>query len=259
MMQTNPKATPPVALVTGGAQRIGKAIAEDLAAHGFAVAIHCNGSRDAADRLAAGLAGVGANCTVIEGDLTDRVAVAGLVHHVERDLGPVSLLVNNASIFEDDGAADFEWEGWDRHFAIHLEAPVLLARLVAERLPQGCEGLVVNMIDQRVWRPTPKFFSYTLSKSALWTATRTLAQALAPAIRVNAIGPGPTLANARQDDADFQRQVDALLLKRGPDLAEFGRTIRWLWDARSVTGQMIALDGGQHLAWETPDVAGVAE
>jgi NAD(P)-dependent dehydrogenase (short-subunit alcohol dehydrogenase family) len=259
MMQTSLTATPKVALVTGGAQRIGKAIVEDLAAHGFTLAIHCNGSRDTADRLAADLAGNGANCAVVEADLTDRGDVAGLIEDAERRLGPISLLVNNASIFEDDGATDFEWGAWDRHFAIHLEAPAMLARVMAERLPHGRDGLVVNLIDQRVWRPTPKFFSYTLSKSALWTATRTLAQALAPTVRVNAIGPGPTLPNERQDDGDFQRQIDALLLRRGPDLAEFGRTIRWLWETRSVTGQMIALDGGQHLAWETPDVAGVAE
>lgn len=259
MMQTNLQATPQVALVTGGARRIGRAIVEDLAAHGFALAIHCNGSREAAEDLSAALARNGATTAVVDADLTDRAAVAQLVRRAESALGPISLLVNNASIFEEDGAGNFEWGAWDRHFAIHLEAPAMLARTMAERLPAGTEGLVVNLIDQRVWRPTPKFFSYTLSKSALWTATRTLAQALAPAIRVNAIGPGPTLANARQDDGDFRRQVDALLLKRGPDLAEFGRTIRWLWDARSVTGQMIALDGGQHLAWETPDVVGVAE
>lgn len=259
MMQTTPHVPRQVALVTGGAQRIGKAIVEDLAAHDFAVAIHCNGSRESADRLADDLSRQGAHCAVVQADLADRSAVAGLIEAAQMKLGPVTLLVNNASIFEDDAATDFEWVVWGRHFAVHLEAPTMLARKLAERLPAGSEGLVVNLIDQRVWRLTPRFFSYTLSKSALWTATRTLAQALAPNVRVNAIGPGPTLANERQNAGDFQAQVDALLLKRGPDLAEFGRTIRWLWDARSVTGQMIALDGGQHLAWETPDVAGVAE
>ena len=154
---------------------------------------------------------------------------------------------------------DFDWHGWDRHFAIHLKAPVLLAREFARALPADREGLIVNIIDQRVWRPTPRYFSYALSKSALWDATVTMAQALAPRVRVNAIGPGPTIKSARQDDADFQRQVDALLLKRGPVLLEFGATIRYLWEARSVTGQMIALDGGQHLAWRTPDVTGMAE
>src|SRR5690606_23621632 len=126
-------------------------------------------------------------------------------------------------------------------------------------LPENDDGLVVNIIDQRVWRLSPRYFSYTLSKSGLWTATRTMAQALAPRVRVNAIGPGPTLRNARQEEADFRQQVDALLLGRGPELAEFGATIRYLWEARSVTGQMIALDGGQHLAWQTPDIADVVE
>ncbi len=186
-------------------------------------------------------------------------AAARLVSDAEAALGPVSLLVNNASIFKDDSATDFDWDMWESHFAVHLKAPVLLARKMAERLPEGRDGLVVNIVDQRVWRLNPRFFSYTLSKSALWTATQTLAQALAPRVRVNAIGPGPTLPNHRQAKEDFDSQVDALLLGHGPDVAEFGATIRYLWSARSVTGQMIALDGGQHLAWETPDVAGVHE
>ena len=154
---------------------------------------------------------------------------------------------------------DFDIAGWDRHFAIHVKAPAILARSFAGALPEGARGLIVNIIDQRVLRPTPRYFSYTLSKSALWTATQTMALALAPRIRVNAVGPGPTLRNARQSDADFRAQVDGLVLRRGPKLAEFGATIRYLWQADSVTGQMIALDGGQHLAWQTPDVTGMAE
>ena len=135
----------------------------------------------------------------------------------------------------------------------------MLSRSFAEALPETSEGLIVNVIDQRVWRLTPRYFSYTLSKSALWTATQTMAQALAPRIRVNAIGPGPTLANSRQEKDDFTAQVDGLILNRGPALPEFGAAIRFLWEARSVTGQMIALDGGQHLAWQTPDVTGMVE
>src|SRR5690606_5770936 len=162
-------------------------------------------------------------------------------------------------IFADDSVTDFDEAVWDAHFAVHLKAPAVIARSFAAALPDGREGLIVNIVDQRVWNLTPRFFSYTLSKSALWTATRTMAQALAPRIRVNAIAPGPTLANERQDEHDFARQIDALILKRGPELGEFGATIRYLWQARSVTGQMIALDGGQHLAWETPDVAGISE
>ncbi|AGB47094.1 dehydrogenase of unknown specificity, short-chain alcohol dehydrogenase like protein [Mesorhizobium australicum WSM2073] len=248
-----------VALVTGGAKRIGKAIVEDLASHGFAVAIHSNRSHDAADALATGINRSGGRAAVVVADLTDMDAVGDLVGQAEAALGPISLLVNNASLFVDDSVEDFDWRAWDRHFAIHLKTPALLAQNFARSLPEGQEGLIVNIIDQRVWRPTPRYFSYALSKSALWTQTQMLAQALGPRIRVNAIGPGPTLKNVRQDDSDFDAQVAGLILRRGPELPEFGATIRYLWEARSVTGQMIALDGGQHLAWQTPDVTGMAE
>lgn len=247
------------ALVTGGAKRIGRAIVEDLAAHGFAVAIHANRSVADAEALASRIVADGGRAVAISADLTDMAAAGGLIGLAEEALGPVSLLVNSASTFEDDSVLDFDWETWDRHFAIHLKAPALLSKTFAQALPQDREGLIVNIIDQRVWRPTPRYFSYALSKSTLWAATQTMAQALAPRIRVNAIGPGPTLKNVRQDDADFAAQVRGLMLKRGPELAEFGATIRYLWQARSVTGQMIALDGGQHLAWQTPDVTGMAE
>ncbi|RUX32869.1 SDR family oxidoreductase [Mesorhizobium sp. M7A.F.Ca.US.011.01.1.1] len=247
------------ALVTGGARRIGRAIVEDLAAHGFAVAIHCNRSRTEADVLAAEIIAGGGRAAVVAADLTDMDAVGDLVGQAQAALGPIPLLVNNASLFEDDSVLDFGWRAWDRHFAVHVKAPALLAQNFARALPAGQEGLIVNMIDQRVWRPTPRYFSYALSKSTLWTATQMMAQALGPSIRVNAIGPGPTLKNARQDDSDFAAQVDGLVLKRGPELPEFGATIRYLWEARSVTGQMIALDGGQHLAWQTPDVTGMTE
>jgi NAD(P)-dependent dehydrogenase (short-subunit alcohol dehydrogenase family) len=247
------------ALVTGGAKRIGRAIVEDLAAHGFAVAIHANRSVADAEALASRIVADGGRAMAISADLTDMAAAGGLIGLAEEALGPVSLLVNSASTFEDDSVLDFDWETWDRHFAIHLKAPALLSKTFAQALPQDREGLIVNIIDQRVWRPTPRYFSYALSKSTLWAATQTMAQALAPRIRVNAIGPGPTLKNVRQDDADFAAQVRGLMLKRGPELAEFGATIRYLWQARSVTGQMIALDGGQHLAWQTPDVTGMAE
>ncbi|TGR33423.1 MULTISPECIES: SDR family oxidoreductase [unclassified Mesorhizobium] len=248
-----------VALVTGGAKRIGKAIVEDLASHGFAVAIHSNRSHDEADALAEGINRSGGRAAVVAADLTDMDAVSELVGQAEAALGPISLLVNNASLFVDDSVGDFDWHAWDRHFAIHVKTPALLAQTFARSLPEGREGLIVNIIDQRVWRPTPRYFSYALSKSALWTQTQMLAQALGPRIRVNAIGPGPTLKNARQDDSDFDAQVAGLILKRGPELPEFGATIRYLWETRSVTGQMIALDGGQHLAWQTPDVTGMAE
>ncbi|TPK61795.1 SDR family oxidoreductase [Mesorhizobium sp. B2-4-15] len=247
------------ALVTGGAKRIGKAIVEDLAGHGFAVAIHSNRSHDEADALAARINQAGGRAVAVGADLTDMADVAGLIGQAQSALGPISLLVNNASLFVDDSVEDFDWQSWDRHFAIHVKAPALLAQSFVRSLPEGQEGLIVNIIDQRVWRPTPRYFSYALSKSALWTQTEMLAQALGPRIRVNAIGPGPTLKNQRQNDSDFDAQVAGLILKRGPELPEFGATIRYLWEARSVTGQMIALDGGQHLAWQTPDVTGMTE
>ena len=249
----------PLALVTGSARRIGRAIVEDLSRHGFDVALHCHGSRGEAEEIALSLSINSASVRVFEGDLEDMTACAALVHEVAAAMGPLQLLVNNASIFEDDELGTLDEERFDRHFAIHVKAPAFLAQAFAAQLPAETDGLIINIIDQRVWRPNPRFFSYTLSKATLWAATRTMAQALAPRIRVNAIGPGPTLKNVRQTDEDFKKSTDGLLLQRGPDLSEFGATVRYFWEAKSITGQMIALDGGQHLAWETPDVAGIAE
>jgi len=246
-------------LVTGGARRIGKAIVEDLAAHGFPVAIHCNRSVDEGQTLADAIIARGGNACVVQADLASEQDVRGLLAKAERQLGPIRLLVNNASLFEDDRVGDLDMALWDRHFAIHLKAPVILSEAMAKALPEATDGLIVNVIDQRVWKLNPNFFSYTLSKTALWNATRTLAQALAPRIRVNAIAPGPTLPSERQRPGDFERQVSKVALQRAPELPEFGRTVRYFWENRSITGQMIALDGGQHLAWETPDIAGITE
>lgn len=247
------------ALVTGGAKRIGKAIVEDLAAHGFAVAIHANASAEEAEALAATILARGQQAAVVQCDLSDCVATARLVAAARAAVGPLDLLVNNASLFQPDTVGEFDDALWDRHFSVHVKAPSILARDFVRQLPPGSTGSIVNIIDQRVWNPTPRYYSYTLSKSALWMATRTMAQSFAPDVRVNAIGPGPSLPNERQDDAAFQAQVEGLILRRGPDLGEFGRTVRFLFDTPSITGQMIALDGGQHLAWETPDVAENAE
>lgn len=248
----------PTALVTGGAKRVGKAICEDLAAHGWNVIIHAHSSAEEAEALSDSLNAARGHSAVVTSDLADVNAHGGLIDEAATHFGPVNVLVNNASVFEDDEAAAPDFGNFDAHFALHVKTPLALSAAMRDRLG-GASGLIVNMIDQRVWALTPRFFTYTLSKSTLWTATRTLAQAFAPDIRVNAIGPGPTLPNERQSEEDFKRQTDRLLLGKGPLLTEFGATIRYLWGAESVTGQMIALDGGQHLAWETPDVTGIRE
>ncbi len=247
------------ALVTGAAKRIGRAIAEDLVADGFSVAIHANGSLAEAEDFVAELRQKGHRAVAIKADLAKIDETAGLVAQACAALGPIDLLVNNASIFLEDSLRKFDAAVWDEHFAVHVRAPSILAAKFAEQLPEAHEGLIVNIIDQRVWALRPSFYSYTLSKSALWTGTQTMAQALAPRIRVNAIGPGPSVPSERQLQEDFQAQVAALILKRGPELEEFGRTIRFLFETPSITGQMIALDGGQHLAWQTPDVLEIKE
>ena len=247
------------ALITGGAKRIGKAITEHLAQNGWAVAIHCNSSRAAGDEMAAEINASGGRAAVIAADLGDLSAVKTIFPQAVEALGPVNLLVNNASVFEADDILSMSEETWAFHQAINLTAPAFLTQAFAAQLPEGESGNVVNIIDQRVLKLSPEFFSYQLTKSALWVATRTLAQSLAPTIRVNAISPGPTIQNARQRPEDFQAQLDGLLLKKGAKLEEFGRTIRYLVETPSITGQMICLDGGQHLAWETPDIAGIPE
>ncbi|MDF1607205.1 SDR family oxidoreductase [Hoeflea sp. YIM 152468] len=246
-------------LVTGAGRRVGKAIALDLAAHGYTIAIHANNSVEQAEAVAGSIRETGGVAEVFLADLSDGKAVKALHADISKRLGPPDIIINNASMFEHDDVRSMDEALFDKHFAIHLKAPALLAQSMAASLPEDRDGLIVNIIDQRVWKLTPRYFSYTLSKSALWTATQTMAQALAPRIRVNAIGPGPTLANERQKETDFARQAAKVLLEHGPELSEFGATIRYLHQARSVTGQMIALDGGQHLAWQTPDVSGVGE
>jgi NAD(P)-dependent dehydrogenase (short-subunit alcohol dehydrogenase family) len=247
------------ALVTGGARRIGRRIVERLAAESYAVAIHCKGSRDAGEALAADLRSRGARATVVQGDLARADDVARLIPEAAAALGPLTLLVNNASEFEPDEVGTLTPERFDRHMAVNLRAPTFLAQDFAAQAPEGADNLVVNIIDQRVWKPTPLFFSYMLSKSALLTATKTMAQALAPRVRVNAIGPGPTLSSPRQGEEDFRRQYEAVPLRRSSSPDEVADAILFFAAARSVTGQMLALDGGQHLAWETPDVVGIRE
>lgn len=247
----------PVALVTGGSKRIGRAISLRLSRAGYAVAIHGRAPSAEADSLRDELAAGGAPAAVVTGDLADPAAVARLVPDARDALGPVTLLVNNASAFLPDDLERLDPATWEHHFAVNLRAPVFLAAAFAAQAPTG--AAIVNILDQRVWKPTPHFFSYALTKAALHAATRTMAQALAPRVRVNAVGPGPTLMSARQAPDDFDRLLSTLPLGAGPTPEEIGEAVLWLAEARTVTGQMIALDGGQHLAWETPDVVGITE
>lgn len=246
------------ALVTGGSQRIGAAIVKDLARNGFKVVIHYHSSEAPARETADQIRRDGGKAEIVQADLTSPESCNELIAAAREVTGPIDLLVNNASIFKHDTASKPDLGVWEEHMAVNVRAPALLTSRISEQSDLE-SGVVINIIDQRVWALTPNYFSYTLSKSALWTATRTMALEFAPKIRVNAIGPGPTLPNIRQSDADFQAQRDGLILKRGPELDEFGATIRYLYEMESITGQMVALDGGQHLAWETPDVTGANE
>lgn len=247
------------ALVTGAARRIGRAIALALAGEGYAVALHHYRSDAEAAGLVREIGMRGGKAVALKGDLGNVADVSALVPDAVRELGPLTLLVNNASIFEEDGPATMTQASWDAHMDTNLRAPAFLSQAFAAQLPDGARGNIINIIDQRVWRPNPRFLSYTVSKMALWDLTRLLAQGLAPHIRVNGIGPGPTLANQRQTEADFARQTAATILRRGTSPDEICDAVRFILAAPAMTGQMIALDGGQHLAWETPDVIGIPE
>lgn len=244
------------ALVTGGARRIGLAIVRDLASHGWAVAIHCKTSTEEAEAIAGQIRATGGRAAVIAADLAEPAGVATVLPQAADALGPIALLVNNAAVFAEDGLGSLDYGVWQTHFDVNVRAPVFLADAFAAQLPEGTEGNVVNMIDQRVWKLHPQAVSYTLAKSALWTATQILAQALAPRIRVNAIGPGPTFPSAAEGDAGLAREVAGVPLRRRVDPQDFGRAIRFLVATPSITGQMLALDSGQHLGWETPDITG---
>lgn len=245
---------PGAALITGAGRRIGRTLALAVAGAGYSVAIHHHASHDDAESLAEEIRGLGRNAVCLAADLTEAGAPADLVAQTHAALGPLTLLVNNASVFQDDRIQSLTRESWDRHMEANLFAPVALTQAFAAALPADAQGLVVNILDQRVWRPNPQFFSYTLSKLALWDATRTLAQALAPAIRVNAIGPGPTLPSIHQAPGDFEAEAAATPLGHSVSPDEIAAALRYLIDARSVTGQMIAVDAGQHLSWRTPDI-----
>lgn len=242
-------------LVTGGAKRLGRAIVLDLARHGYDVALHYHSSEKEARAAAADAMTAGVKVALIKANLAEENETQTLVARAAAELGPLTGLVNSASVFENDDWYSVTRESWDHHLETNLRAPFVLSQAFAQQLPRDKTGAIVNIIDQRVLKPTPQFFSYSLSKAGLKWATTTLAQALAPRVRVNAVGPGPTMINARQSQADFARQREATVLGRGAEPQDVCDAVRYLLGAASVTGQMIAVDGGQHLIWQTPDVA----
>lgn len=239
----------PTVLITGAARRIGRSIACTMARAGWNVAIHYRNSAQDASELRDELHKLGAASVTLCADLSQYEAVAGLVPACCVELAPPCCLINNASSFQPDNLASLTDKLWDDHLAINLKAPVFLAQAMAKYLPDGANGNVINIIDQRVWRLTPDFFSYTISKAGLWTATRTLAQSLAPRIRVNAVGPGPILQSIHQTQADFSAEVDSTLLKLAPTPDDIARAVLFILETPAMTGQMIALDSGQHLTW----------
>lgn len=257
----------PRALVTGAGKRLGKAMALYLAGRGYDVAVHYNTSADAARDVADEIAGMGRRAVTVGADLLDEAAVQTLLPRATEALGgPITVLVNNASIFEYDSLSSATRASWDRHLESNLRAPFVLTQAFARQVPEPLEdengepqaqGLVINMIDMRINKLTPEFMTYTIAKMGLWAFTRTAAQALGPRARVNAIGPGPTMQGARQTAEHFRNQRAATILRRGADPEGITRALGYFLDARAVTGQILCVDGGQHLVWQTPDVLGV--
>jgi NAD(P)-dependent dehydrogenase (short-subunit alcohol dehydrogenase family) len=243
-----------IALITGGAKRIGAAITKSLAAKGYAVVIHFNASRDEAEALAGSLRAAGHQAATLQADLASPDAVANMMRDAAKIFGPITLLVNNASSFMSDTLHSLDVMQWNRQFSINIRAPSMLAKDFAAQLPDGLNGSIINIIDQRVWKLTPEFYSYTLSKATLWAATQTMAQTLAPRIRVNGVGPGPTVGNIHDGDAGVNKEAAGTLLEKRVDPQEIADAVLYLASANHVTGQMIAVDSGQHLGWRTPDI-----
>lgn len=246
-------------LITGAARRIGRQLALDLAASGHNIIVHCHRSKKDAEEVAELVRVVGRKSAVVQGDLAKPDVPDHVMEKAAKALGPVTVLINNASVFEPDDVGLITQETWAQHLDTNLRAPIMLSQAFARLLPMARRGNIINIIDQRVWKLNPRFFSYTMSKTGLWTATRTLAQALAPRIRVNAIGPGPALPSVRMDAAEFKKQERLTLLGRGTSPKEISEATKFILSQPALTGQMIALDGGQHLVWQTPDVVDVQE
>lgn len=254
------------ALVTGAGKRLGRAMALYLAQRGHDVAVHYSSSAEAAESLAAEIRALGRRAQTFRADLLVEAETQALIPAVTEALGVLTVLVNNASIFEYDRIDTATRESWDRHIESNLRAPYVLTQGFARQCPPArtdesgeplAQGLIVNMIDQRILKLTPEFSTYTIAKMGLWTLTQTAAQGLAPHVRVNAIGPGPTLKGARQTEDHFARQRAATVLRRGANPSDITAALGFFLDSPAVTGQFIAVDGGQHLGWKTPDVLGL--
>lgn len=236
-------------LVTGAAKRLGRAIALKLAREGYDVAIHYRASKPEAETLAGEVKAMGRRAALVGGELSDEADTTTIVPRAVASLGPLTALVNSASVFEDDRVETVTRASWDRHLDTNLRAPLVLAQAFAKQLPAGANGGIVNIIDQQVLNLTPQFLSYTVSKAGLWTLTQTLAQALAPRIRVNAVSPGPSLKAEKQSQANFDAHVKATLLQQPSAPEDIAGAVHYLLSAKAVTGQMITVDSGQHLAW----------
>lgn len=240
------------ALITGAARRIGRSIAETLAASGHPVAIHFRGSSDDARAAVDAIEAEGGRAVALQADLGAEDETQGLVARAADALGSVEVLVNNASVFEHDSVRSASRDSWDRHMETNLRAPFVLMQAMTRQLPEGRKGNIINILDERVWNLTPHFVSYTVSKAGLWALTQTMALALAPTIRVNGIGPGPTLPSPRQTQEQFDRQAAIMPLGHGTSPEEVAAAVQFILSAPAMTGQMIALDGGQHLGWAQP-------
>jgi NAD(P)-dependent dehydrogenase (short-subunit alcohol dehydrogenase family) len=241
------------ALVTGAAKRLGRAIALDLARHGWNIAIHYNSSEREARVTCEDAHTAGARAVLLKADLAREEETASLVERAAGELGPLTALINSASVFENDQWYSADRASWDRHVEVNLRAPLVLAQAFAKQLPKDRDGAIVNLLDQRLFRPAPDFLSYGVSRAGLRWLTVTLAQALSPRVRVNAVAPGPTLRAARQSAAHFERERSSTILGHGSEPQDICDAVRYLLEARAVTGQTIAVDAGQHLIWKLAD------
>ena len=244
-------------IITGGATRIGAAIAEKLSGPNVEIVIHYNKSKGAADKLKKKLTLMGSKIYLIKGDLSKEIDLNKIIKFSKNKLKHFDCLINNASLFENDKIENFTYDSWERHLRTNLKAPALLSKIFAKNIKnKNKNNNIINIIDQRVFKLTPFFFSYTISKTGLYTLTKTSAMSLAPNIRVNGIAPGPTLKNKRQSDKHFKKQYLATPLKKQVNVDEICNAVDFFIKNRSITGQVIAIDSGQSLNWQTPDVIG---